>query len=86
MPISLRMVRSAQPQLYISESEQFRPKLAGKDSVPVRYYGRWHTMEAVNLVEKQLSDTRCCEGMQKWDEMSVLCKEIHHNQDAVSMT
>lgn len=52
LTIGLWMIGGRHAKLNASQREQVLPKLAGENVVTVRHYSGWHSMEAINLIEK----------------------------------
>jgi hypothetical protein len=67
----------------IREAEKLSPKLAGKDSITVRYDGQGHIVEAKNRVRKSFSGSLCGEGMTQRNEVRKLGEFVNDYQNAI---
>jgi hypothetical protein len=77
------MVRGAHHQLSVCQAEQFLPKSACEDLVPIGDDALRKAVQLVDVVEEELRHLGCCKWMLQWDEMFVLRQLVDHHQDDV---
>jgi hypothetical protein len=83
LTIRLWVIGRAPAQLDIGEFKQLRPKVAGKDTITVRYDSTWKPMQSVDIVEDGFCNPGCCKWVTKSNKVCILGKQIHNDQNAV---
>ena len=68
---------------YMLQPEEFLPKLAKKDLVPVTNYGSKDPMQSKNMIKVELGHYDSSERARKWHEMSRLAQSILHYKNGV---
>ncbi|KAK9125435.1 hypothetical protein Scep_014281 [Stephania cephalantha] len=83
LPIRLRVVGGAPIQFSTLEAEQLTPKMAEKNFVAIRDNAERETMKADNSMDKGSSHCLGGERVFQWEEVAVLTKSIHDDQDGI---
>lgn len=81
LTVRLRVVCSAHPQLSPAEAEEFLPKMAEEESVPVGYEASRKTMVFADHVDETNSDLVGGVSGRESTEMGSLGVTVHYNQD-----
>jgi hypothetical protein len=67
----------------VSEFEEFLPKGASEDPIPIRYDDGWHTMKFVYVVKESLSNRQSCIRVSQTDEMGIFSEFVNDDKNGI---
>ena len=83
LPIRLRVIRGAHPQLNSSQCKQLFPQITGEHSVTIGNQRGRQLVQLVHMVQEGLGNREGCKWMAQWDEVSKLGIFVDNHQDSV---